>query len=79
MLDERLAYRPIDYDQSIDEGWLNRCDITRLGQEGELTYFRLCDPGTGQAWIAVRAPIESPAAASAWSTIIACASTRSGP
>ncbi|GHS79770.1 signal transduction histidine kinase [Pseudomonas sp. PAGU 2196] len=62
MLDERLAYRPIDYDQSIDEGWLNRCDITRLGQEGELTYFRLCDPGTGQAWIAVRAPIESPAA-----------------
>ncbi|UDU81238.1 ATP-binding sensor histidine kinase [Pseudomonas sp. HN2-3] len=62
MLDERLACRPIDYDPSIDEGWLNRCDITRLGQEGDLTYFRLRDPGTGQSWLAVRAPLESPAA-----------------
>lgn len=62
MLDERLAHRPIDYDQSIDEGWLNRCDISALGQEGELSYFRLQDPATRQAWIAVRAPREAPAA-----------------
>ncbi|MFJ4452584.1 AAA family ATPase [Pseudomonas sp. NPDC089392] len=62
MLDERLAHRPIDYDQSIDEGWLNRCDITALGQEGELSYFRLRDPASQQAWIAVRAPLEAPAA-----------------
>ncbi|WDY57929.1 trifunctional serine/threonine-protein kinase/ATP-binding protein/sensor histidine kinase [Pseudomonas sp. PSKL.D1] len=62
MLDERLAHRPIDYDQSVDEGWLNRCDITQLGQEGELTWFRLCDPASRQAWLAVRAPVEAPAA-----------------
>ncbi|MGY4525023.1 trifunctional serine/threonine-protein kinase/ATP-binding protein/sensor histidine kinase [Pseudomonas sp. TE21394] len=62
MLDERLAHRPIDYDQSIDEGWLNRCEISALGQEGELSYFRLRDAATRQAWIAVRAPIEAPAA-----------------
>ncbi|NQD78451.1 hypothetical protein, partial [Pseudomonas sp. CM27] len=62
MLDERLAHRPIDFDQSIDEGWLNRCDITALGQEGELSYFRLHDPASQQAWIAVRAPLEAPAA-----------------
>ncbi|MEN5303337.1 AAA family ATPase [Pseudomonas sp. TWI628] len=62
MLDERLANRPIDFDQSIDDDWLNRCDITQLGQEGELSYFRLYDPTTRQAWIAVRAPLEAPAA-----------------
>lgn len=62
MLDERLAHRPIDFDQSIDEDWLNRCDITQLGQEGDLSYFRLHDPATRQAWIAVRAPVEAPAA-----------------
>ena len=62
MLDERLAHRPIEYDQSVDEGWLNRCDISALGQEGELSYFRLRDPTTHQAWIAVRAPLEAPAA-----------------
>ncbi|WP_200626538.1 trifunctional serine/threonine-protein kinase/ATP-binding protein/sensor histidine kinase [Pseudomonas sp. LAM2023] len=62
MLDERLAHRPIDYDQSIDEGWLNRCEISALGQEGELSYFRLRDPATHQAWIAVRAPLEAPTA-----------------
>ncbi|MFJ4344830.1 AAA family ATPase [Pseudomonas sp. NPDC089401] len=62
MLDERLANRPIEFDQSIDEDWLNRCDITPLGQEGELSYFRLRDPVTGQAWTAVRAPVEAPAA-----------------
>ncbi|MFJ4442963.1 AAA family ATPase [Pseudomonas sp. NPDC089422] len=62
MLDERLANRPIDFDQSIDDDWLNRCDITQLGQEGELSYFRLRDPATCQAWIAVRAPLEAPAA-----------------
>ncbi|NIF26517.1 AAA family ATPase [Pantoea sp. Tr-811] len=62
MLDERLAHRPIDFDQSIDEGWLQRCDITPLGQEGELSYFRLSDPVTRQAWTAVRAPVEAPAA-----------------
>ncbi|PVZ40365.1 ATP-binding sensor histidine kinase [Pseudomonas sp. CC120222-01a] len=62
MLDERLANRPIDFDQSIDDDWLNRCDITQLGQEGELSYFRLRDPATRQAWIAVRAPLEAPAA-----------------
>ena len=62
MLDERLASRPIDFDQSIDHGWMNRCDITPLGQEGELSYFRLHDPATRQAWIAVRAPLEAPAA-----------------
>ncbi|MGE8060773.1 trifunctional serine/threonine-protein kinase/ATP-binding protein/sensor histidine kinase [Pseudomonas sp. NPDC089547] len=62
MLDERLAHRPIDFDQSADEGWLNRCDISALGQEGELSYFRLRDPATDQAWIAVRAPLEAPAA-----------------
>ncbi|WP_410481171.1 AAA family ATPase [Pseudomonas plecoglossicida] len=62
MLDERLAHRPIAYDQSVDEGWLNRCDISVLGQEGELSYFRLRDPATHQAWVAVRAPVEAPAA-----------------
>ncbi|MFJ4383123.1 AAA family ATPase [Pseudomonas sp. NPDC089408] len=62
MLDERLAQRPIDYDQSVDEGWLNRCEITALGQEGELSYFRLRDPVTQHAWVAVRAPLEAPAA-----------------
>lgn len=62
MLDERLAQRPIDFDQSIDEDWLNRCDIMQLGQEGELSYFRLHDPASCQAWIAVRAPVEAPAA-----------------
>ncbi|MFG0501016.1 AAA family ATPase [Pseudomonas sp. YQ_13] len=62
MLDERLAHRPIDYDQSIDEGWLKRCEISALGQEGELSYFRLRDPATNQAWIAVRAPLEAPSA-----------------
>jgi len=62
VLDERLANRPIDFDQSIDEDWLNRCAITQLGQEGELSYFRLHDPATHQAWIAVRAPLEAPAA-----------------
>lgn len=62
MLDERLAHRPIDYDQSIDEGWLNQCEISALGQEGELSYFRLRDPATNQAWIAVRAPLEAPTA-----------------
>lgn len=62
MLDERLAHRPIDYDQSIDEGWLNRCEISALGKEGELSYFRLRDPATLQAWIAVRAPLEAPSA-----------------
>lgn len=62
MLDERLAHRPIEYDQSVDEGWLNRCDISALGQKGELSYFRLRDPATHQAWIAVRAPLEAPAA-----------------
>ena len=62
MLDERLAQRPVDYDQSLDESWLNRCDITPLGQEGDLTYFRLRDPVTRQAWLAVRAPVEAPAA-----------------
>ncbi|EPM0507938.1 MULTISPECIES: serine/threonine protein kinase [Pseudomonas] len=62
MLDERLAHRPIDYDQSIDEGWLNRCEISALGQEGELSYFRLRDPASHQAWIAVRAPLEAPSA-----------------
>jgi len=62
MLDERLAQRPIDFAQSIDEGWLNRCDITQLSQEGDLTYFRLRDPVTRQAWLAVRAPVEAPAA-----------------
>jgi predicted ATPase/signal transduction histidine kinase len=62
VLDERLANRPIDFDQSIDDDWLNRCDITQLGQEGELSYFRLHDPATRQAWIAVRAPLEAPAA-----------------
>ncbi|MDZ3994377.1 AAA family ATPase [Pseudomonas sp. Teo4] len=62
MLDERLAHRPIDYDQSIDDGWLGRCDITPLGQEGDLTYFRLSDHSTGQAWVAIRAPLEAPAA-----------------
>ncbi|MEN5139947.1 trifunctional serine/threonine-protein kinase/ATP-binding protein/sensor histidine kinase [Pseudomonas juntendi] len=62
MLDERLAHRPLDYDQSVDEGWLNRCDITALGQEGELSYFRLCDPATQQTWVAVRAPLEAPSA-----------------
>jgi predicted ATPase/signal transduction histidine kinase len=62
MLDERLTHRPIDFDQSIDDDWLNRCDITQLGQEGELSYFRLHDPATRQAWIAVRAPLEAPAA-----------------
>jgi predicted ATPase/signal transduction histidine kinase len=62
MLDERLANRPIDFDQSIDDDWLNRCDIIQLGQEGELSYFRLRDPATRQAWIAVRAPLEAPAA-----------------
>ena len=62
MLDDRLAHRPIDFDQSIDEGWLNRCDISALGQEGELSYFRLRDPATHQAWIAVRAPREAPVA-----------------
>jgi predicted ATPase/signal transduction histidine kinase len=62
VLDERLANRPIDFDQSIDDDWLNRCDITPLGQEGELSYFRLHDPATRQAWIAVRAPLEAPAA-----------------
>jgi len=62
VLDERLANRPIDFDQSIDDDWLNRCDVTQLGQEGELSYFRLRDPATHQAWIAVRAPLEAPAA-----------------
>ena len=62
MLDERLAHRPIDYDQSIDEGWLNQCEISALGQEGELSYFRLRDPASHQAWIAVRAPLEAPSA-----------------
>ena len=62
MLDERLAQRPIDFDQSLDEGWLNRCEVTALGQEGELSYFRLRDPVTHQAWIAVRAPLDAPAA-----------------
>lgn len=62
MLDERLAHRPIDYDQSIDEGWLKRCEVSALGQEGELSYFRLRDPATNQAWIAVRAPLEAPSA-----------------
>ncbi|AXQ50278.1 AAA family ATPase [Pseudomonas vlassakiae] len=62
MLDERLANRPIDFDQSIDDGWLNRCNITQLGQDGELSYFRLHDPVSRQAWIAVRAPLEAPAA-----------------
>ncbi|MDT8926472.1 AAA family ATPase [Pseudomonas taiwanensis] len=62
MLDERLAYRPIDYDQSIDDGWLGRCDITPLGQEGDLTYFRLRDSATGQAWVAIRAALAAPAA-----------------
>ena len=62
MLDERLAHRPIDYDQSIDEGWLKRCEISALGPEGELSYFRLRDPATNQTWIAVRAPLEAPTA-----------------
>jgi len=62
MLDERLAHRPIDFDQSIDEGWLNRCAVTPLGQEGELSYFRLSDDVTGQSWIAARAPLDAPAA-----------------
>ncbi|MFP3354898.1 hypothetical protein R0K04_26455, partial [Pseudoalteromonas sp. SIMBA_153] len=62
MLDERLAHRPIDFDQSIDEGWLNRCAVTPLGQEGELSYFRLSDAVTGQSWIAARAPLDAPAA-----------------
>ncbi|MFK0312176.1 AAA family ATPase [Pseudomonas sp. NPDC090233] len=62
MLDERLAQRPVDYDQSIDETWLNRCDITQQGQEGDLTYFRLRDPVTRQAWLAIRAPVEAPGA-----------------
>jgi len=62
MRDERLAHRPIDYDHSADEGWLNGCDITALGQDGELSCFRLCDPTSGQAWIALRAPLEAPAA-----------------
>ena len=62
MLDERLANRPIDFDQSIDDNWLNRCDVKPLGKEGELSYFRLHDPATRQAWIAVRAPLEAPAA-----------------
>ncbi|MFJ4156493.1 AAA family ATPase [Pseudomonas sp. NPDC089752] len=62
MLDERLAQRPVDYDQSIDETWLTRCDITQEGQEGDLTYFRLRDPVTRQAWLAIRAPVEAPGA-----------------
>lgn len=62
MRDERLAHRPIDYDQTVDESWLNNCDITALGQDGELSCFRLCDPTSGQAWLAMRAPLEAPAA-----------------
>ncbi|HDS1736355.1 trifunctional serine/threonine-protein kinase/ATP-binding protein/sensor histidine kinase [Pseudomonas sp. BP8] len=62
MLDERLVHRPIDNDPSLDEDWLNRCDTALLGQEGELTFFRMWDARSGKAWIAVRAPVESPAA-----------------
>lgn len=62
MLDERPAQTPIVDDPSIDEAWLDRCTIARLGQEGELTYFRLWDERSGKAWNAVRAPVESPAA-----------------
>ncbi|WP_145184219.1 ATP-binding sensor histidine kinase [Pseudomonas sp. URMO17WK12:I11] len=62
MLDERPAQRPVDFDQSIDDAWLNRCAITQLAQEGELAYFRLLDRDTGHSWIAVRAPLELPAA-----------------
>ncbi|MFJ4052109.1 AAA family ATPase [Pseudomonas sp. NPDC089743] len=62
MLDERLVHGHVDYVQSIDEGWLNRCDITQRGQLGDLTYFRLHDPVTRLAWLAVRAPVEAPAA-----------------
>ncbi len=76
MLDERLAHRPIEYDQSVDEGWLNRCDISALGQEGELSYFRLRDPTTHQAWIAPRS--RPPPPVSAWKETTACNWTRSG-
>ncbi|CAM3618993.1 Nodulation protein V [Pseudomonas reidholzensis] len=62
MLDERLVHRPIDNDPSLDEAWLNRCDTALLAQEGDLSYFRLWDARSSKAWIAVRAPVESPAA-----------------
>lgn len=78
MLDERLAHRPIDYDQSIDEGWLKRCEVSALGQEGELSYFRLRDPATNQAWIAVRARSRPLPPVSAWNVTTACNWTRSG-
>lgn len=62
MLDERLVLVPIDNDPSIDEHWLGRCTSVPLGQEGELCHFRLFDTARRQAWIAIRAPVESPAA-----------------
>lgn len=62
MLDERLVAKAIDNAPTIDNDWLGRCDTALLGQEGELTYFRLWDARSSQAWIAVRAPVESPAA-----------------
>jgi len=62
MLDERLVHVSINNDPSIDEHWLGRCTPVPLGQDGELCHFRLLDATAGQAWLAIRAPVESPAA-----------------
>lgn len=62
MLDECLVSRPVDNDPSINEAWLARCSIAPLAREGDLSYFRLWDAEAGRSWVAVRAPVESPAA-----------------
>lgn len=62
MLEKRLPRTLSSDEPSLDEDWLNQCEVALVRREGELTYCELFDPRTARTWVAARAPIESPAA-----------------
>lgn len=62
MLKERLPRVLFKEERLLDEAWLNRCRVSLIRHEGELTYCELFDATALQSWTAARAPIESPAA-----------------
>jgi predicted ATPase/signal transduction histidine kinase len=61
MLERRLPQAFSDDEPSLDDDWLDQCEVSLSRHEGELTYCRLRDPASGKTWLAARAPIESPA------------------
>ncbi|WP_238351718.1 AAA family ATPase [Pseudomonas sp. SWRI99] len=46
---------------ALDDAWLEDCRFSLLRRDHELTWFTLQDSRSGEAWFAVRAPIQRPA------------------